>query len=93
MATGSEETIANLKLGQTQSLYPPIDPYKVGYINVSDVHTVYFEVSGNPDGIPVCFIHGGPGGATVDAHRRFFNPKGKAFSSRQHVLRQYSFTE
>jgi proline iminopeptidase len=41
---------------------------------VSDLHTIYFEESGNPAGIPVVFVHGGPGAGTEAAHRRFFDP-------------------
>lgn len=57
------------------SLYPPIQPYHTGFLKVSDLHTVYYEISGNADGLPVCFVHGGPGGGTVEAHRRFFDPE------------------
>ena len=42
---------------------------------VSALHSIYFEESGRPDGIPVFFIHGGPGGGTEPGHRRFFNPE------------------
>ncbi len=42
---------------------------------VSDVHTVYWEESGNPEGVPVVFVHGGPGAGTEPAHRRFFDPQ------------------
>lgn len=76
MATELVAPTAKLKLEKPRSLYPPIDPYKVGFLDVSDLHTVYYEVSGNPNGIPVCFLHGGPGGGTVEAHRRFFDPTG-----------------
>lgn len=58
------------------SLYPRIEPFHSGELAVSDLHTIYYEVSGNPEGLPVLFVHGGPGGGTVPAHRRFFNPLG-----------------
>jgi proline iminopeptidase len=58
-----------------RTLYPEIEPYKVGRLRVSDVHDLYFEESGNPDGKPVVFLHGGPGGGTEPKYRRFFDPK------------------
>lgn len=63
------------------SLYPPIKPYFAGELAVSDLHVVYYELSGNPNGLPVLFIHGGPGGGTEPAHRRFFDPDGMLSSS------------
>lgn len=56
-------------------LYPPINPYDVGHLRVSDVHELYYEQSGNPNGKPVIFLHGGPGGGTDPKHRRFWDPK------------------
>lgn len=61
-------------------LYPLIEPYHVGELAVSELHTVYYEISGNPDGLPVVFVHGGPGGGTEPSHRRFFDPSGMFFS-------------
>ncbi|HVN98659.1 MAG TPA: alpha/beta fold hydrolase, partial [Steroidobacteraceae bacterium] len=57
------------------ALYPPITPYRKGRLRVSPVHELYFEESGNPRGKPVVFLHGGPGGGTSPAMRRFFNPR------------------
>lgn len=57
------------------TLYPEIDPHASGLLRVDDVHEVYWEVSGNPNGKPVIFLHGGPGGGTEPKHRRFFDPK------------------
>ena len=57
-----------------RTLYPPLEPYRVGRLRVSDVHELHFEESGNPDGTPVVFVHGGPGGATTANYRRFFDP-------------------
>ena len=57
-----------------RTFYPPIDPYRTGRLRVSDVHELYFEESGNPNGKPVVFLHGGPGAATDPKHRRFFDP-------------------
>ena len=56
------------------SLFPPIEARRTGMLAVSPLHTVYFEESGNPDGIPVVFVHGGPGAGTEPSHRRFFDP-------------------
>jgi proline iminopeptidase len=55
--------------------YPPIEPYRTGRLRVSDVHELYFEESGNPQGKPVVFLHGGPGFGTEASHRRFFDPQ------------------
>lgn len=58
-----------------KTLYPPIEPYRSGHLNVSDLHSVYFEECGNPDGKPALFIHGGPGGGCDADHRRLFDPE------------------
>ncbi|MEO7775872.1 MAG: prolyl aminopeptidase [Steroidobacteraceae bacterium] len=55
-------------------LYPDITPYRHGMLQVSSVHDLYFEESGNPQGKPVVFLHGGPGGGTNPRMRRFFDP-------------------
>lgn len=56
------------------NLWPEIEPFQKGYLNVSDIHEIYYELCGNPDGIPVFVIHGGPGGGCNPYMRRFFNP-------------------
>ncbi|OYT72798.1 MAG: prolyl aminopeptidase [Chloracidobacterium sp. CP2_5A] len=56
-------------------LYPPIEPYETGMLPVSARHTLYYEVSGNPQGRPAVFLHGGPGGGTSPDHRRYFDPE------------------
>lgn len=56
-------------------LYPPIEPYDAGMLPLDDVHTMYWEVSGNPNGVPLLFLHGGPGGGCSPEHRRFFDPE------------------
>ena len=56
-------------------LYPPIEPYNTGRLQVSPVHEIYFEESGNPSGKPVIFLHGGPGGGSDPKQRRFFHPE------------------
>ena len=57
------------------SFYPEIEAYKKEFFKVSDIHTLYIEQAGNPDGIPVVFLHGGPGGGISPDYRRFFNPE------------------
>ena len=57
-----------------QDLFPPIDPYAAGRLPVDSVHTLYWEQSGNPQGQPVLFLHGGPGAGATPTHRRFFDP-------------------
>ncbi|MEL7033259.1 MAG: prolyl aminopeptidase [Pseudomonadota bacterium] len=55
-------------------LYPPIEARRSGYLRVSDLHEIYWEESGNPNGLPVLGIHGGPGGGSSPEMRRFFDP-------------------
>lgn len=56
------------------ALYPPSEPYDNGLLSVSGIHTLYYEQCGNPDGKPVVFLHGGPGGGCSANNRRFFDP-------------------
>jgi proline iminopeptidase len=60
---------------QRRTLYPEIQPNRTGYLRVSDLHELYWEESGNPQGKPVVFLHGGPGGGTDGRMRRFFDPR------------------
>lgn len=55
--------------------YPPIEPFNTGFLSVDSHHKIYYEESGNPSGLPVLFLHGGPGSGTNPGHRCFFNPK------------------
>jgi len=55
-------------------LYPPLEAFNTGRLQVSPVHELYFEESGNPAGKPVVFLHGGPGGGSDPKQRRFFHP-------------------
>jgi proline iminopeptidase len=55
-------------------LYPAIDPYDTRMLDVGQGHTVYVEQSGNPEGLPVVVLHGGPGGGSSPVMRRFFDP-------------------
>jgi proline iminopeptidase len=54
--------------------YPPIAPYRTGRLPVDARHTLYWEECGNPDGVPVLFLHGGPGSGLSPRHRQFFDP-------------------
>ncbi|KIJ95783.1 hypothetical protein K443DRAFT_682762 [Laccaria amethystina LaAM-08-1] len=56
-------------------MYPPIEPFLQGNLKVSDKHNLYYEISGNKEGTPVVFLHGGPGGGTDPTDRGFFNPE------------------
>jgi proline iminopeptidase len=55
-------------------LYPEIEPYASGMLPLDALHSMYWETSGNPAGIPVVFLHGGPGAGSSPKHRRFFDP-------------------
>ena len=59
---------------EISALYPPITPYASGMLETTGIHRIYWETSGNPDGIPVLFVHGGPGSGTSPIQRRFFDP-------------------
>ncbi|PKV46749.1 prolyl aminopeptidase [Janthinobacterium sp. 61] len=56
-------------------LFPVLTPNRHGMLAVDDLHTIYWEECGNPDGIPVLFLHGGPGAGLSPQHRRFFDPQ------------------
>jgi proline iminopeptidase len=55
-------------------LFPPLEPYRSGLLPVDELHTLYWEECGNPQGVPVLFLHGGPGAGLSPLHRRFFDP-------------------
>ncbi len=57
-----------------QDLFPPIEPYATGMLRVDPLHTLYWEQCGNPYGVPIVFLHGGPGAGATPTHRRFFDP-------------------
>ncbi len=59
---------------ERRTLYPEIEPFDTGMLKVSELHTLYYEQSGNANGKPVVFLHGGPGGGTNPKCRRFFDP-------------------
>jgi len=58
-----------------KKLYPPVEPFNIFYLNVSLIHTIFVEESGNPNGKPIIFLHGGPGGGIEPIYRQYFNPK------------------
>ena len=57
-----------------RQLYPEIEAHDSGMLPVGDGHSLYYDVSGNPDGVPCIFLHGGPGGGISPRSRRFFDP-------------------
>ena len=57
-----------------EALFPPLEPYASGWLEGGDGHRIWYEQSGNPGGVPVIFLHGGPGSSTNPDHRRFFDP-------------------
>ena len=60
---------------RAQALYPAIEPYASGFLEVAGGHTLYWETCGNPAGTPVLFLHGGPGGGCTASSRRWFDPQ------------------
>ncbi len=60
---------------KTRDFFPEVEPYNKGFLKVSELHTLYFEEVGNPQGKPVIFLHGGPGGSVSPDHRRYFDPQ------------------
>jgi proline iminopeptidase len=61
-------------MSNRRDLFPPIEPYRSGRLRLDARHTMYWEESGNPQGVPVLFLHGGPGAGATPVHRRFFDP-------------------
>ena len=57
-----------------QVLFPKIEVREKGFLLVSDIHSVYWERSGNPNGKKILVIHGGPGGGSQPRYRRYFDP-------------------
>jgi len=57
-----------------ETLFAPIEPYATGWLDVPQGHQLWYEQCGNPRGIPVVFLHGGPGSSINPNHRRFFDP-------------------
>lgn len=59
---------------QELQLFPPIEPYRSGMLRVDELHTLSWEESGNPYGLPVVYLHGGPGGGASPEKRQWFDP-------------------
>jgi proline iminopeptidase len=64
-----------LDSAQRTEIYPHLEPFVSGRLALDPVHEMYWEVSGNPQGVPVLFLHGGPGAGASPSHRRFFDPE------------------
>jgi len=62
-------------MNELRQLFPKIEPFNSGWLKASNLHTLYFEQVGNPDGIPVVFLHGGPGVGAQPIYRCYFDPK------------------
>jgi pimeloyl-ACP methyl ester carboxylesterase len=56
-------------------LFPPIEPFEAGWLELDPPHRMYYEQSGNPAGVAVVFLHGGPGAGASAVHRQFFDPR------------------
>ncbi len=61
-------------INERRELFPRLEPYARGMLDLDGGHRMYWEQSGNPDGRPVVFLHGGPGAGAGPIHRRFFDP-------------------
>ena len=64
----------DMPIPSRRTLYPEIQPYRSGHLDVGDGHSLYWELCGNPAGKPAVFLHGGPGGGISENHRRQFDP-------------------
>jgi proline iminopeptidase len=67
-------TDAARRAGNEATLHPEIEPYASGRIALDALHTMHWEACGNPTGVPLVFLHGGPGGGCLPHHRRFYDP-------------------
>jgi proline iminopeptidase len=64
-----------MSVRERQQLYPPVEPFRSGKLSVSGGHEIYYEECGNPRGKPALVVHGGPGGGSNPAMRRFHDPR------------------
>jgi len=70
-----ESIVCYLKMSEiSRTLYPPIEPFKIGMLDTGEGHMLYWELCGNPNGKPAVFLHGGPGSGCTADHRRLFDP-------------------
>ena len=58
-----------------ENLYPHNEAFETSRLHLDERHVMYWEQSGRPDGVPVVFLHGGPGAGAISVHRRFFDPE------------------
>jgi proline iminopeptidase len=68
------ENMYEVVTSYTHALFPPVEPYRTGRLRVSELHELFYEEAGNPEGLPVLFLHGGPGAGIIPAYRQFFDP-------------------
>ena len=61
-------------MSDLRTLYPPVEPYASGMLDVGDGHSIYYERVGTPGGTPAVFLPGGPGAGISVEHRRLFDP-------------------
>jgi len=62
-------------VSERRQLYPELEPHDSGWLAVSPLHRIYYEICGNPDGKPAVFLHGGPGGGSSPKYRRYHDPQ------------------
>ncbi|MEB3285959.1 MAG: prolyl aminopeptidase [Vampirovibrionales bacterium] len=73
-AHSRQNQAAQSQASSSLALYAPVEPYRSFYLKVDAIHELYVEEVGNPNGQPVVFLHGGPGGGISPSHRRLFDP-------------------
>jgi proline iminopeptidase len=71
----SSDDGATRRLSRNDLLYPPLAPRRTSRLALDSLHVMYWEDCGNPRGVPVVFLHGGPGGGSSPDHRRYYDPK------------------
>jgi len=71
----SSDDGATRSLSRNDLLYPPLAPRRTSRLALDSLHVMYWEDCGNPRGVPVVFLHGGPGGGSSPDHRRYYDPK------------------
>lgn len=74
-AAAIARNLATLMSDDDFPLFPPVEPHASGMLPLDALHTMYWECVGNPQGVPVVFLHGGPGAGSSPAHRRLFDPQ------------------
>jgi proline iminopeptidase len=75
LALGTLPAAGQSEPAKLRELYPNVEPFKTGYLKVSDLHEVHYELCGNPGGRPVMILHGGPGGGSYPELRRYHDPE------------------